>query len=91
MRIAIMGSGGVGAYVGGRLQAAGENVVFIALASLSGTTSLLRASMGQILAHPELRWLSGRLYMLGQHHAVPTPGHSVVFRGLVLHEHGKST
>jgi 2-dehydropantoate 2-reductase len=30
MRIAIMGSGGVGAYVGGRLQAAGEEVSFIA-------------------------------------------------------------
>jgi 2-dehydropantoate 2-reductase len=30
MRVAIMGSGGVGAYVGGRLQAAGEDVVFIA-------------------------------------------------------------
>ena len=30
MRIAIMGSGGVGAYVGARLQAAGEEVVFIA-------------------------------------------------------------
>jgi len=30
MRIAIMGSGGVGAYVGSRLQAAGEDVTFIA-------------------------------------------------------------
>ena len=30
MRIAIMGSGGVGAYVGSRLQAAGEEVHFIA-------------------------------------------------------------
>ena len=30
MRIAIMGSGGVGAYVGSRLQAAGEDVSFIA-------------------------------------------------------------
>ena len=30
MRIAVMGSGGVGAYVGSRLQAAGEDVVFIA-------------------------------------------------------------
>ncbi len=30
MRVAIMGSGGVGAYVGGRLQAAGEDVAFIA-------------------------------------------------------------
>ncbi len=119
---------------------------FIALTSLSGTTSLLRASMGQILAHPEarilqrqlideavavgravgtvmrtdladevmaklasmpyafrssmsedlergkpleLRWLSGRVHALGLEHGVPTPGHSVVYRALVLHENGK--
>lgn len=119
---------------------------FIALTSLSGTTSLLRASMGQILAHPEtralqrqlieeaiavgraagkvtrteladeimtkleampyafrssmsedlergkpleLRWLSGRVHTLGQRYGVPTPGHSAVYRGLVLHEQGK--
>jgi 2-dehydropantoate 2-reductase len=119
---------------------------FIALASLSGTTSLLRARMGQILAHPEtrllqrqlvdeavavaraagqavrpeladeimgklqlmppafrssmsedlergkpleLRWLSGRLHALGAELGVPTPGHSMVYRGLVLHEHGQ--
>lgn len=119
---------------------------FIALTALSGTTSLLRASMGQILAHPEtrilqrqlideavavgravgtvtrtdladeimaklasmpyafrssmsedlergkpleLRWLSGRVHALGIEHGVPTPGHSVVYRGLVLHEDGK--
>lgn len=120
---------------------------FIALTSLSGTTTLLRASMGQILAHPEtcalqrqlideavavghaagkvtrtdltdeimtklgampyafrssmsedlergkpleLRWLSGRVHRLGQQYGVPTPGHSAVYQGLVLHEHGKS-
>jgi 2-dehydropantoate 2-reductase len=119
---------------------------FIALTSLSGTTSLLRASMGQILAHPEtrilqrqlvdealavgraagqvtrtdladeimaklasmpfafrssmsedlergkpleLRWLSGRVHALGQQYGVPTPGHSAVYRGLVLYENGK--
>ena len=119
---------------------------FIALTSLSGTTSLLRASMGQILAHPdtralqrqlideaiavgraagkvirtdladeimvklegmpyafrssmsedlergkplELRWLSGRVHALGQQYGVPTPGHSVVYQGLVLPELGK--
>lgn len=118
---------------------------FIALASLSGTTSLLRANMGQILGHPEtralqrqlvdevvtvgraagiavrdeladevmarlaamppgfrssmsedlergkpleLRWLSGRVHELGLKHQVLTPGHSVVYRGLVLHEQG---
>lgn len=119
---------------------------FIALTALSGTTSLLRASMGQILAHPEtrvlqrqlideavavgraagkvtrtdladeimtklaampysfrssmsedlergkpleLRWLSGRVHALGQEYGVPTPGHSMVYRGLVLYEQGK--
>ena len=118
---------------------------FIALASLSGTTSLLRANMGQILGHPEtralqrqlvdevvavgraagiavreeladeimgrlaeipasfrssmsedlergkpleLRWLSGRVHELGLKHGVATPGHSVVYRGLLLHEQG---
>ena len=121
---------------------------FCALASLSGTTSLLRASMGQILGHPEtrllqrqlvdevvavgraagislreeladeimaklaampaafrssmsedlergkpleLRWLSGRVHGLGQQLGVPTPGHSVVYRGLVLYEPGSSS
>jgi 2-dehydropantoate 2-reductase len=120
---------------------------FIALTALSGTTTLLRASMGEILAHPEtrilqrqlideavavgravgtvnrtgladevmaklaampstfrssmsedlergkpleLRWLSGRVHALGLELGVPTPGHSVVYRGLVLHAHGKS-
>ena len=119
---------------------------FIALASLAGATSLLRASMGQILAHPEtrvlqrqlidecvavgraagqairdtladevmaklasmppsfrssmsedlergkpleLQWLSGRVHGLGLQHGVATPGHSMVYRALVLHEHGR--
>lgn len=119
---------------------------FIALASLSGSTSLLRARMGQILGHPEtrilqrqlvdeviavgratgvtvreeladeimvrlaampasfrssmsedlergkpleLQWLSGRVHQLGLQTGVPTPGHSMVYRGLVLHEHGR--
>ena len=120
---------------------------FITLTALSGTTTLLRASMGQILANPEtrtlqrqlidegvalgravgkvtrtdladeimaklegmpyafrssmledlerskpleLRWLSGRVHSLGQQYGVPTPGHSAVYRGLVLYERGKS-
>ena len=119
---------------------------FIALSALSATTSLLRARMGQILAHPEtlilqrqlieegvavgraagtvertdlvddilanyaampysfrssmsedlergkpleLHWLSGRMHRLGVQYGVPTPGHSVAYRGLVLYEHGK--
>jgi 2-dehydropantoate 2-reductase len=118
---------------------------FIALASLSGATSLLRARMGAILGHPEarafqrqlvdeavavaqasgiamraglgdevmgklaampagfrssmsedlergnrleLRWLSGRVHGLGAELGVPTPAHTAVYRGLVLHENG---
>ena len=118
---------------------------FIALASLSGATALLRARMGAILGHPEtrafqrqlideaiavargegvdirvgladevmgklaamppsfrasmaedlergnrleLRWLSGRVHALGIELGVPTPAHTAVYRGLVLHEGG---
>lgn len=121
---------------------------FIALTALSGSTSLLRASMGQILAHEEtrifqrqlidesiavaraagklireslgdeimtklqgmpyafrssmsedlergkpleLRWLSGRVHKLGLQHGVLTPGHSAVYRGLILYELGRAT
>ncbi|MDR3454955.1 MAG: 2-dehydropantoate 2-reductase [Rhodoferax sp.] len=118
---------------------------FIPLAAISGATSLLRARMGQILGHPEtriflrqlvdegvavgraagqplrddladevmsklaampasfrssmsedlergkpleLQWLSGRMHGLGLQYGVPTPGHSAVYRALVLYEHG---
>jgi 2-dehydropantoate 2-reductase len=118
---------------------------FIALASISGATSLLRASMGPILGHPqtrafqrqlidecvavarasgqavrpgladevmdklaklpaafrssmsedlergkplELPWLSGRVHGLGAELLVPTPAHSAVYCGLVLHANG---
>ena len=120
---------------------------FIALTALSGSTSLLRASMGQILGHAEtrmfqrqlvdesiavtraagkqvreslgdeimtklegmpyafrssmsedlergkpleLRWLSGRVHHLGLQYGVPTPGHSAVYRALVLYELGRA-
>ncbi|MDP3820935.1 MAG: 2-dehydropantoate 2-reductase [Burkholderiales bacterium] len=49
MRVAIMGSGGVGAYVGGRLQAAGEQVAFIARGAHLGA---LR-SQGLRIDHPQ--------------------------------------
>lgn len=118
---------------------------FIALASLSGATSLLRARMGAILSNPEthafqrqlveeaiavasacgiplgaglaaevmarlaamppsfrssmaedlergnrleLQWLSGRVHGLGHELGVPTPAHTAVYRGLVLHKDG---
>ena len=118
---------------------------FVTLSALSATTSLMRASMGQILAHPEtraiqrqlideslavaraagqplreglaeeimaklaampyafrssmsedlergkpleLQWLSGRVHGLGLELGVATPGHSAVYRGLVLYAAG---
>ena len=118
---------------------------FIALTALSGSTALLRASMGRILGHPEtrafqrqlvdesvalgraagklarneladeimtklaampaafrssmsedlergkpleLQWLSGRVHHLGLQYCVATPGHTVVYRALLLHAHG---
>ena len=121
---------------------------FIALASLSGATALLRSRMGAILGNSEthafqrqlvdeviavgiahgvefrsgladeimgklaampasfrssmaedlergnrleLRWLSGRVHGLGLEHGVPTPAHTAVFRGLVLHEGGSKS
>jgi len=49
MRVAIMGSGGVGAYVGARLQAAGEQVAFIARGA---HLAALRAD-GLRIEHPQ--------------------------------------
>ena len=121
---------------------------FIALTALSGSTALLRASMGRILGHPETRafqrqlvdesvalgraagklarneladeimtklaampaafrssmsedlergkplelpWLSGRVHHLGLQYGVATPGHTVVYRALLLHAHGQTS
>lgn len=118
---------------------------FIALTALSGSTSLLRASMGRILGNPEtrefqrqlvdesvalgraagmvtrteladeimtklaampaafrssmsedlergkpleLQWLSGRVHRLGLQYGVATPGHTMVYRALLLHANG---
>jgi 2-dehydropantoate 2-reductase len=36
----------------------------------------------------ELDWLSGRVHHLGQELGIPTPAHTAVYRGLVLHQHG---
>ena len=50
-----------------------------------------RSSMSQDLERGkprELRWLSGHVHRLVQQYGVPTPGHSAVYQGLVLHEHG---
>jgi len=50
-----------------------------------------RASMAEDLEHGrrlELPWLSGRVHGLGLELGVPTPGHSAVYRGLVLYAGG---
>ncbi len=56
MRIAIMGSGGVGGYVGGRLAAAGQAVTFLArgahLAAIRDQGLALRSALGDVLIRP---------------------------------------
>jgi 2-dehydropantoate 2-reductase len=56
LRIAIMGSGGVGGYVGGRLAAAGQDVTFIArgahLAAIRERGLALRSALGDVLIRP---------------------------------------
>jgi 2-dehydropantoate 2-reductase len=52
-----------------------------------------RASMAEDLERGhrlELRWLSGRVHALGRELGVPTPGHTAVMQGLVLHENGRA-
>lgn len=52
MRVAVMGAGGIGAYVGGRLAAAGEDVAFIArgrqLDAMRSTGLRLESPLGNI-------------------------------------------
>lgn len=63
------------------------------MAKLALMPPTFRASMAEDLERGnrlELRWLSGRVHALGQAHGVATPGHTAVFRGLVLHEQGRS-
>jgi 2-dehydropantoate 2-reductase len=56
MRIAIMGSGGVGGYVGGRLAAAGQDVTFIArgahLAALRTEGLRIESARGDTIVRP---------------------------------------
>jgi 2-dehydropantoate 2-reductase len=56
MRIAVMGSGGVGGYVGGRLAAAGQDVTFVArgthLAAIRVHGLALRSALGDVLIRP---------------------------------------
>jgi 2-dehydropantoate 2-reductase len=56
LRIAIMGSGGVGGYLGGRLAAAGQDVTFVArgghLAAIREHGLGLRSALGDVLIRP---------------------------------------
>jgi 2-dehydropantoate 2-reductase len=56
MRIAVMGSGGVGGYVGGRLAASGQDVTFVArgahLAAIREHGLALRSALGEALIRP---------------------------------------
>ena len=56
MRIAVMGSGGVGGYVGGRLAASGQDVTFLArgahLAAIRDHGLALRSALGDVLIQP---------------------------------------
>ena len=56
MRIAVMGSGGVGGYLGGRLAAAGQDVTFAArgahLAAVREHGLALRSALGDVLIRP---------------------------------------
>jgi 2-dehydropantoate 2-reductase len=56
MRIAIMGSGGVGGYLGARLAASGQDVTFLArgahLAAIRAHGLALRSALGDVLIRP---------------------------------------
>jgi len=62
------------------------------MAKLAAMPYAFRSSMSEDLERGkplELRWLSGRVHALGLEYGVPTPGHSAVYRALVLYENGK--
>lgn len=63
------------------------------MAKLALMPASFRASMAEDLERGnrlELRWLSGRVHALGRERGVPTPGHTAVLQGLVLHESGRA-
>lgn len=62
------------------------------MAMLGAMPPSFRSSMSEDLERGkplELPWLAGRMHRLGLQLGVPTPGHTAVYRGLVLHEQGK--
>ena len=64
-----------------------------AVSKLKSMPPSFRSSMSEDLERGkplELRWLSGRVHALGLERGVPTPAHTAVYRGLVLHAGGKA-
>jgi len=69
-----------------------ENLGDEIMTKLGGMPFAFRSSMSEDLERGkplELRWLSGRVHRLGLQFDVLTPGHSAVYRALVLHKSGK--
>lgn len=63
------------------------------VAKLQSMPPSFRSSMSEDLERGkplELRWLSGRVHALGLKLGVPTPAHTAVYRGLVLHAGGRA-
>jgi hypothetical protein len=83
LRIAIMGSGGVGGYVGSRLAAAGQDVTFIArgdhLAAIREHGLALRSALGGVLIRPA---------QASDNPAAIGPVDLVIFRGQALRHRG---
>jgi 2-dehydropantoate 2-reductase len=76
-------------------RAAGQTVraalVDEAMDKLGKMPGSFRSSMSEDLERGkplELPWLSGRVHALGTELGVPTPGHTAVYRGLILHAQG---
>jgi 2-dehydropantoate 2-reductase len=70
-----------------------DGFVDMALGRIATMPPNFRASMAEDLDRGrrlELPWLSGRMHGLGQQYGVPTPAHSAVYCGLVLHAHGSA-
>jgi 2-dehydropantoate 2-reductase len=71
-----------------------DDLVDDVMTKLAAFPYSFRSSMAEDLERGkplELRWLSGRVHQLGIEYGVPTPGHSVVYRALVLHENGAAS
>jgi 2-dehydropantoate 2-reductase len=68
-----------------------EQFTDTAMSKIATMPPTFRSSMAEDLERRkplELKWLSGRVHGLGLQYGVPTPGHSAVYRGLVLYADG---